>query len=1181
MPRSGQAGFGKLSRSHADGAKSEDARASEEVQLGLKSVGSAEGADKSFCYVCKINGITYQCELDTAASDIFMSEKIALEMGLEIRPHSENVVLGDGSRVQTAGIATAVIEVDEITSKEDIHLIKGESDGGVLTLGRSWGRKHRPRLNWKEHTISVRRPNGKRCTIFPKTKSQDRKTSISRMSFKKMARELRKGESELYMARLVPTDESGKMDNEKMESASKVTVTEPYRGLISEFTDVFRQELPDKLPPKRAFEVEINTDPMATPPSRPVIRLSVDEQRELKKQLDELMRKGLIRHSTSPFGAPVFFIKKKDGKLRMVCDYRGLNKITVKDVNPLPLIEETLDQLAQARVFSKFDLVGAYHQLRIKDEDVHKTAIRTRFGTFEWKVLCFGLTNAPAAFTRLAADVFKELNGDCLAFYLDDVIIYSRTMEEHKRHLRKFLAILRKHKLLAKGSKCEVGQREVYFLGQYVSEGAIRVDESLIRGIEEWPKPRSVKDVQRFLGLAGYYRKFIEGYARIAKPISDLIRGKRFEWGLEQAEAFKELKQALMEAPTLALPRIGVPFTVTTDASKFAVGATLEQDGHPVAFISHRLKDAEMNWHTGDQELLAFLISLQKWDVYLRGNSFLLNTDHEPIRYLQSKPKLSPRQQRWLDIFQQYDFEIRHIKGISNSAADALSRRPDLEFKFLSGEQPELRARIMEAQKKDKFCEEMRKKLEDPASTAEPVIERAFRNFSIEEELIVWTGSGNARVHVPDNIELKKDIVDIYHETAHLGVSKIYGSVARFVYWRRMFEDIQRWVASCKVCLMNKHERQRTAGLLAPHDVPKRCWEHVTADFVTEFPTSTRGFDAVLVVVEKLSKRVVFIPTRKDVTAEEVAKMFEAHIFSKFGIPKKLSSDRDPKFTAAYWKTMMEASGVTLNMSTTGHPQTDGQSERAIQTLIEVLRPTVQSEPTNWDAFLPLLEFELNATRQESSQLTPFEIEMGRLPSRPKTRALSELLSKDETAADDIERQQTFVQVARDHLAAAKEAQRYYANRNRQHREFKVGDLVMLKVEGVGANARAELPEKWRPKFMGPLRVLAKIGEVSYKIELPPSMSRAHNVFHVSRLKEVKGDVEKGTMDVIIDADGTVEQEIECILDHKGSKKHRKYHVKFIGETEQEAVWMTRAQLENAKQLVAEYERDIRTQPST
>lgn len=1141
----------------------------------LRNVASAESVDSSFIYDCRVNEHHYQCELDTAASDIFLSKVMAEKWKLPITPKHDQVTLGDGTTVSTIGIATAVVQVGAERSEEQIHLLDSDVDTGVLTLGRSWGKKHEPNLNWKDYSMVRTKEDGTTVRILPKDCKPEKTTIIKRMSFKKMAKEIRKRKCELYMARMVNT-ESSAPTKENLLSASRVKSAKEYQDLIDEFSDVFRQELPDELPPDRAFEFEINTDPTQPPASRPVIRLSWEEQKELKKQLDELLRKGLIRHSTSPFGAPIFFIKKKDGALRMVCDYRGLNKMTIKDSNPLPLIEETLDQLAEAKVFSKFDLVGAYHQLRIREQDIHKTAIRTRFGNFEWRVLCFGLTNAPAAFTRLAADIFKELNGDCLAFYLDDVIIYSKSVEEHREHLRKFLTLLRRHKLLAKGSKCEVGQPEVYYLGQYVSEGQIRMDDSLVKAVEDWPEPKNVKEIQKFLGLSGYYRKFIKDYAKVARPISDLVRQNSFAWEDDQRAAFHNLKQALVSAPVLALPRIGIPFTVTTDASKFAVGATLEQEGRPVAYLSHRLTDAEMNWHTGDQELLAFLISLQKWDVYLRGASFVLNTDHEPIRYLQSKPRLSPRQQRWLDIFQQYDFTINHVRGIHNVAADALSRRADLQLKRLCRREPDVRKAILEAQERDNFSRQMKLKLADPEQPSTPTIEKQFKNFAIDGEMLVWTGSGHLRSYVPNEGNLRKIIVHKFHEDSHFGASKIYGSAAQYVYWRRMFEDIQRWVAGCKTCRANKVERQRTAGLLTPHDIPNRCWEHITTDFVTEFPQTKRGYNAVMVVVDKLSKRVVLVPMKKTTSAEEVAHLFEAHVFSKFGVPERITSDRDTKFTARYWKSILKSKGIKTNMATRDHPQTDGQSERSIQTLISILRPVIQTEPGEWDRFLPSAEYEINAAKQESTQLTPFEVDIGRIPRKPLTRNLEGPAEESEGATEFIERQEAFVNVARDHLFAAREAQRYYADKNRRDRQFKQGDWVMLQAEGVKASKRAELPTKWRPRFMGPVAIIEKIGEVSYRVELPPSMAHAHNVVHVSRLKPYEKDELQDGVDIIIDADGNVEQEVETILQHRGPKRDREFLVKFVGHPDKDAEWMTRADLRNAQTVVNTYEASLK-----
>lgn len=333
----------------------------------------------------------------------------------------------------------------------------------------------------------------------------------------------------------------------------------------------------------------------------------------------------------------------------MVCDYRALNKITIPDTNPLPLLNEALDQVSEAMVFSQVDLIGAYHQLRIKESDCHKTAARTRFGAFEWKVLCFGLTNAPATFTRLLTSLLRDLNGECLVLFLDDVLVYSKTIEEHKIHLRRLFEILKANKLYAKRSKCHIEVQEVeFFLGFNISQDGVKMQTRLLDAMLDWPMPKSWQDVQRFLGLANFYSRFVKDFARIFQPISDLVRKKYFVWGKAQNESFENIKAALISAPVLTHPSSDKTFVVSTDASKFAVGATKEQDGHPIAFLSHRLSDREIKWDTGDQELYAFLLAIREWSVYLRGRRFTFRTDHEPIRYLQTKARLSGRQARWL-----------------------------------------------------------------------------------------------------------------------------------------------------------------------------------------------------------------------------------------------------------------------------------------------------------------------------------------------------------------------------------------------------------------------------------------------------------------------------------------------------------------------------------------------------
>ena len=538
---------------------------------------------EEWAYEGELNGTQVRVSVDCSASHLFMSVSAARRCGLTIFEDSSEVELGDRSIVTVYGRSTGSLTVGETRGEKEIFVDpesgqKQEDKLPTVIVGRKWLRKHNPDIDWRTGFLAVKRPDGSQWIVKPKVYRKQREVVCKRMSFKKMVKLVKKKKCELYAVQLRP-------------EITKMKVSEKFSELVDEFADVFKEELPRELPPKRDVEFEIKLHSYESPPVRPVIRLSTEELKELKRQLQSLLDKKILRPSTSPYGAPVFFVKKKNGELRMVCDYRGLNKITISDSNPLPLINEALDQVGGACVFSQIDLVGAYHQMRIKDEDCHKTAIRTRYGSFEWRVLCFGLTNAPASFSRLMTGLLHELNGECLVMFLDDVLVYSRSIEEHKEHLRKLFTILWDNKLYAKPSKCVIGVDEVDFLGFKVNKKGVQMQKLLMDSILEWPVPASVKDVQRFVGLANYYRRFIKGYADLLRPVSDILRKKEFMWGQEQQEAFESVRQALTSAPVLEHASADKTFVVSTDASKFAVGATLEQDGHPVAFLSHRLSE--------------------------------------------------------------------------------------------------------------------------------------------------------------------------------------------------------------------------------------------------------------------------------------------------------------------------------------------------------------------------------------------------------------------------------------------------------------------------------------------------------------------------------------------------------------------------------------------------------------
>ena len=449
--------------------------------------------------------------------------------------------------------------------------------------------------------------------------------------------------------------------------------------ILSDFEDMFPEQLPKGRPPKREVEFAIKTEPGAAPPNRPPYRLSPKEHEELQAQIEDLLAQGHIRPSQSPYGAPILFVPKKDGRWRMCIDYRALNKQTIKDRYPLPRIDDLLDRLGKARYFSMIDLASGYHQIAMKEDDIPKTAFRTHRGHFEFVVMPFGVSNAPATFQRLMNKVFaKELDAFILV-YLDDILIFSQTKEEHLEHIRTALGRLRDAKIYARLHKCEFYKDKVEYLGFDVSARGVQPSPDKVRAVVEWPKPSSVKDVRSFLGLAGFYRRFIRNFSLKARPLTELTRDDAtWRWDEPQEMAFKTLKRSLVTAPVLHMPNFELPFVLTTDASAVSVGGILEQDFgaglQPVAYESKKLSPTEMRYSAYERELLGIVWAIGKWRHYFEGRKLIVQTDHSSLRHLPNQPSVNRRIWKWVSILQGYDIEIRHIPGKVNPA-DTLTRQ--------------------------------------------------------------------------------------------------------------------------------------------------------------------------------------------------------------------------------------------------------------------------------------------------------------------------------------------------------------------------------------------------------------------------------------------------------------------------------------------------------------------------
>jgi RNase H-like domain found in reverse transcriptase/Reverse transcriptase (RNA-dependent DNA polymerase) len=464
----------------------------------------------------------------------------------------------------------------------------------------------------------------------------------------------------------------------KRNPAENSQLPNAWECILKEFEVVFPTDQPG-LPPERSVAMEIDLEEGAKPVAKPELRLSPAEMDELKKQLSLLLEKELIRPSVSPWGAPVLFAPKKDGGLRMCLDYRALNQLTIKNKCPIPRIDENFDLLQGAQYFTSLDLRSGYYEIRMKDTDIPKTCIRTRYGSFEFLVMPFGLTNTPSTFQAVMNNVFREYLDDFVMVYIEDILIFSLTAEDHLRHVEFILARLRQHQLFEKLSKCEFNRASLPFLGHVVGQGGVEMQQSKVQALADWPRLTTVTEVQSFLGLANYYRRSIRDFARISAQLSELTKnGVPFEWGGGQENSFQNLKDAVKSAPVFQLADSSKPYIVTCDASDIGIGAVLEQEGehgsHPVAFASRKLSNAEKNYPVHERELLAIGYALKEWRTYLHGSRFVVKTDQQPLSYLDTQSNLSKRQLRWMETLQEYDYEILYVQGKFNVVADALSR---------------------------------------------------------------------------------------------------------------------------------------------------------------------------------------------------------------------------------------------------------------------------------------------------------------------------------------------------------------------------------------------------------------------------------------------------------------------------------------------------------------------------
>ena len=877
----------------------------------------------------------------------------------------------------------------------------------------------------------------------------------------------------------------------------------------------------NELPPSRpGFDHTIDTFPDSDVPTGKVYRMSPLETNELKRQLTEYIEKGWIRISTSEYAAPILFAKKADGSLRLCVDYRGLNKITKKVQFPLPNIDTLLDSFAGATVFTALDLAQGYHQLRVSEKDIHKTAFKTQFGLFEFCVMPFGLTNAPATFQRVMTHILQPHNNPFVLVYLDDILIFSRTKEEHLQHLETVFSLLAKHDFRLRIDKCFFAKNKLNYLGHTISSDGLQPESSKIEAVKSWPKPQSVVQVQQFLGFCNFYRRYVKNFSQVAEPLYALTRktSSGFVWSAKCNAAFEMLKQKLCSAPVLLVPTTGPSshFVVSTDASKYALGAVLLQKDNtgklrPCAYYAKTLKPEQTRYPTYDLEMLGVVCAVQEWRHYLEGcEKFVVITDHVTLQYLPTQKFVGRRHASWLQLLSPFmsNMEIVYRKG-SQNCADALSRRPDLTYLLSTYDENDIDSELenlttflnsmFHLQVDNQLLKEIKESYnKDPAfnrSTLPPAATKMPDGLYYVAD----------KIYIPNDSDLHRKIIHEFHNyCGHPSSVRTLANLRKSFFWPAMNKTVKHYCKQCATCQVTKKDPAKPIGSLYPMPVPKRPWEFFSMDFITNLPL-VNGYDSICTFVCLFTKQAHFVPCSSNIDAKQLADLYINHVYKYHGLSRVMIGDRDTKFTSEYWRRLFSSFHTKLNLSSAYHPQTDGQTERTHRTIEQILRAFVHRQHSSWLRFLPHAEFSYNNLQHSSTGFSPFEALYGFQPLTPVSLIEPPPSDNSDSHDENLQNIHDVHSLIADNLVVAKEFQKHYANlRTRRSRSFQEGEKVLLSTDNL--SLRNSQCRKFKQRYIGPFSVVKKISDQVYQLDLPPEL-KCHPVFHISKLKiYVQGD---------------------------------------------------------------------------
>ena len=916
--------------------------------------------------------------------------------------------------------------------------------------------------------------------------------------------------------------------------------------LLKAYSDVFSEGKHDV---GRTTLVSHKIDTGDAQPVRQRLRKQAWAHQEIiQNERKELSQTDVVREFNGPWCSNVVIVIKKDGTPRFCIDYRKLNELTKKDAYPLPSIEVCLDALAGSRYFSTFDLRSGYHQIPMEESSVEKTAFVTREGTFAFNVMPFGLCNAGATFQRLMDLLMAGITYKICLVYLDDIIVFSRDLNEHLERCKIVFRRLRDAGLKLKVSKCNLVRDSVQFLGHIVSKEGIATDPEKIVKVKEWPRPKNVHDVKAFYGLCSYYRKFVRDFAKVAAPLTSLMKiENKFSWTEECEVAFEQLKDSLTESPILALPQHRGRFILDTDASNFAIGAVLSQiqDGveRVVAYGSRSLTKEERNYCVTRRELLAVIEFLKKYRQYLLGRKFTIRTDHAALTWMRKTPEPIGQQARWISLCDEFDFDIEHRAGKLHGNADAMSRMPcKEECKQCIGKKSNERvaairlrpsvqdvaemdysdAKVAEATDNDLSLKHVKKWLSEGS---QPSWE-SIRSHNAEVKTLIKTWS---RLRLKNGViyrawndedgiaeyyqkilpyEYRRSFVRMVHSGmtgGHMGEKKTRRGVQLRAYWVGWKETVHQVLQCCDECQryhrgkIPKAAEMQTMTMGAP-------WERLGIDITGPFPKSARGNKFMLTMIDHFTKWAEVVPIPNHV-ATTVARVMVEQIITRFGVPLQILTDRGSEFESQLFKELCRVLGIDKIRTTAYKPSTNGMIERLHRSLNSMIGKTVDFHQRYWDEQVPVVIAAYRASRHESTGFSPNYMMFGRELAMPAdiVSGIPEELkdhykSQNEYVANLQDKLRLVYEKARLTLGKAAERSKRYYDVGVKSKEYKVGQWVLYYLP----KATQGRSIKFEKLFNGPFLIVKKYSPILYGIQA--SRKSQVKTVHVDKLKEWYGD---------------------------------------------------------------------------